>query len=126
MKIPIHSKMQPLEGNPFANLEIAGLPDDKTPASGSSPNEAHSKPSKLGEVILRRETAHRGGKTVIVIYGFNEKITKAQIAKLCQELKVKCGCGGKVIDRTIELQGELLERVREFFGKLGYRVRGEK
>lgn len=126
MKIPIHSKMQPLEGNPFANLEIAGLPEDKTPASTSSHNEANAKPSKLGEVILRRETAHRGGKTVIVIYGFDEKIPKEQIAKLCQELKVKCGCGGKVVDRTIELQGELLERTREFFSKQGFRVRGEK
>ena len=126
MKIPIHSKIQPLAGNPFANLEILGLPNEKGQKHPISSDPAPAKPSKLGEVILRRETAHRGGKTVIVIYGFHETIPKGQIEKLCKELKITCGCGGQVIDRTIELQGELLKRVRDFFEKQGYRVRGEK
>ncbi len=57
--------------NPFASLEIAGLPPGQaTPA----PSPAEPRPSKFGRVVLRREKAHRGGKTVIVIDDFAPNI----------------------------------------------------
>jgi translation initiation factor 1 len=43
---------------------------------------------------------------------------------LAQELKRACGTGGAVVDDTIELQGELRERVREFLTKKGIAVKG--
>jgi len=34
---------------------------------------------RLERVVLRRETAHRGGKTVIVVHDFPPQVSNAQI-----------------------------------------------
>src|SRR5688572_18415596 len=52
----------------FAGLDVPNLaagPD--AAASASAPSGA---PWKMGRVVLRRETAQRGGKTVIVVHDF--------------------------------------------------------
>ena len=71
---------------------------------------------------LRMEKKGRGGKTVTVVYDLphNETFLKA----LGQELKKACGTGGAVAGNTIELQGEMRERVREVLTKKGYLVKG--
>jgi translation initiation factor 1 len=71
---------------------------------------------------LRVEKAGRGGKTVTVLYDLprNAEFLKG----LSQELKRACGTGGAVVDDTIELQGELRDRVREFLAKKGIGVKG--
>jgi len=68
------------------------------------------------------EKAGRGGKTVTVVYDLprNTEFLRG----LAQELKRACGTGGAVVDDTIELQGELRERVREFLTKKGIAVKG--
>jgi translation initiation factor 1 len=48
----------------------------------------------------------------------------AFLKELCQELKRACGTGGAVADSTIELQGDLRERVRDVLLKKGYVVKG--
>ena len=48
---------------------------------------------KMGRVVLRREKAHRGGKTVIVIEGFGEHLGDEEIAGVGKRLRVGCGCG---------------------------------
>src|SRR4051812_18118352 len=55
---------------------------------------------KMGRVILRRETAHRGGKTVIVIHDFATHLPISIIEKIAQKLRQACGCGGTVRERT--------------------------
>ena len=40
------------------------------------------------------------------------------------ELKKVCGTGGAVADGTVELQGDLRERVRVFLAKKGFVVKG--
>jgi translation initiation factor 1 len=44
--------------------------------------------------------------------------------ELCQELKRACGTGGTVVEDTIELQGDLRDRVRDALAKRGYVVKG--
>jgi translation initiation factor 1 len=77
-----------------------------------------------GRVIakLRLEKKGRGGKTVTVVYDLpdNSEFLKG----LAQELKRACGTGGAVAENTIELQGDLRERVREYLGKKGFGVKG--
>jgi len=78
-------------------------------------------PSKL-VAKLRMEKKGRGGKTVTVIYDLPNN---AQFLKeLCGELKRACGTGGSVAEGTIELQGELRDRVRDVLAKKGYTVKG--
>jgi translation initiation factor 1 len=111
--------------NPFAALDAAGLPPgstvklSETPASSETP-----KPSKFGRVVLRREKAHRGGKTVIVIHDFAPNIGHAYLESLAGKLKAACGCGGTVKERTIEIQGDQPGRIRELLEAEGFRVAG--
>ena len=114
-------------GNPFAALDITGLPDPKPslpPAPEASRAPAVAKPSKFGRVVLRREKAHRGGKTVIVIHDFAPNISLAYIEALAGKLKVACGCGGTTRERMVEIQGDQPARIRELLEAEGFRVAG--
>ena len=104
----------------FAGLEIAGLRD----APAASPEPAAKRPEKRGRVVLRRETAHRGGKCVIVVDGFDPALDPACIEALAKRLRAACGCGGAVKERAIELQGEQAARAREILAAEGFRVAG--
>ena len=109
--------------NPFASLHIAGLPPGPAgPAPAASPPAARK--AKLGRVVLRRETAHRGGKVVIVIDDFAPHIGLAAIEELGRRLRNACGCGGTIRERRIELQGNQAGRIRAFLEDEGFKVAG--
>jgi len=46
------------------------------------------------------------------------------VKELCQELKRACGTGGAVVDGTVQLQGDLRERIRAFLLEKGIAVKG--
>ncbi len=71
---------------------------------------------------LRMEKAGRGGKTVTVVFGL--PANAAFLADLCQELKRTCGTGGTVVDGTVQLQGDLRERVRAVLAAKHFTVKG--
>lgn len=71
---------------------------------------------------LRVEKQGRGGKTVTVVYDLPQN--EAFLKELGQELKRACGTGGAVTETTIELQGDLRDRVRELLTKRGWTVKG--
>ena len=71
---------------------------------------------------LRMEKKGRGGKTVSVVYDLPRN--DVFLRELCQELKRACGTGGTVQDDTIELQGDLRDRIRACLTKRGYTVKG--
>ena len=106
---------------PFAGLNISNLPASETPEAAADP-----KPQlwKLGRVVLRRETAHRGGRTVIVVHDFASHLPISVIEKIAKQLRAACGCGGTVKDRTIEIQGDQTARVRAVLEAEGFHVAG--
>ena len=71
---------------------------------------------------LRMEKKGRGGKTVTVVYDLPNN--EAFLKELAQELKRACGTGGAVAENTVELQGDLRDRVREYLCKKGWQVKG--
>ena len=77
-----------------------------------------------GRIIakLRMEKKGRGGKTVTVVFDLPRN--DAFLKTLSQELKKACGTGGAIADDTIELQGDMRDRVRETLTKKGYIVKG--
>jgi translation initiation factor 1 len=77
-----------------------------------------------GKVVakLRMEKKGRGGKTVTVVYDLPDN--EAFLKELAQELKRACGTGGAVADNTVELQGDLRDRVRDHLIKKGWQVKG--
>jgi translation initiation factor 1 len=71
---------------------------------------------------LRVEKAGRGGKTVTVVFGLPHNA--AFLKELCQNLKRECGTGGAVVDATVQLQGDLRERIRDALLARGIVVTG--
>jgi translation initiation factor 1 len=109
--------------NPFAALDGTGLAPGPATPPPPDPKEP-PKPSKYGRVVLRREKAHRGGKTVIVVHDFAPNISYAYIESLAGKLKATCGCGGTTRERTIEIQGDQPARIRALLEQEGFRVAG--
>ena len=118
---PISQEPQPELNNPFADLRVDGLsPGPEAPDPVKPPAR---KPGR-GRVVLRRETAHRGGKTVIVVHDFAPSIPMSLIEDLARKLRNACGCGGTTRQRAIELQGNQVARIRSLLEEEGFRVAG--
>lgn len=83
-----------------------------------------SRPSPPGKIVakLRLEKKGRGGKSVTVVAGLPRNA--AFLKELCQELKRTCGTGGSVSEDTIELQGDLRDRVRAYLLTKAFVVKG--
>jgi translation initiation factor 1 len=71
---------------------------------------------------MRIEKAGHGGKTVTVVHGLPRNA--AFLKELCQDLKRACGTGGAVVDGTVQLQGDLRERIRSALNDRGIAVKG--
>lgn len=119
-----------LRQNPFANLPaLPGAPArPESPAAASAhppaapavrPPARSATPSR-GRVELRRCTAGRGGKTVTVASGFTG-IGLPELEDLAKALKARCGTGGTVKDRTIELQGDHRPEASRLLAERGFR-----
>jgi len=129
-----------LQHNPFAMLgEVEALKDlPKAPepakktevaSSGLRPpgqQVVRATPKSRGRLILRRETKDRGGKVVVVVYGFAELpgANAVMIANLAKELKGKLGCGGSFDRQEIVLQGDRCAAVCALLEEQGFRVDG--
>ena len=109
--------------NPFAGLVATGLPPGREAPNPAEPSRP-APPSKFGRVVLRRETAHRGGKAVLVVDDFATNISLAFIDDLSRRLRKALGCGGTTRGRLIELQGEHAEKTRALLEAEGFRVAG--
>jgi translation initiation factor 1 len=77
-------------------------------------------------VTLQRETAHRGGKTVIVIKDFATHLPISVIETIAKRVRAACGCGGTMKDKRIEIQGDQAARVRAVLEAEGFEVKGLK
>jgi translation initiation factor 1 len=119
-RIDISGQQSALQ-SPFAALQLEGLPD--APAQPER-EIAVAAPTKMGRVVLRREKAQRGGKTVVVVSDFEDRISHAEIEDLAKKARQACGCGGTVRGREIELQGDNAPKIRAYFEGAGFRVAG--
>jgi translation initiation factor 1 len=97
-----------------------GWPADNCRCSRSDQTDA-AVPSRV-VAKLRVEKKGRAGKRVTVVYDLPRNA--AFLKELCQELKRACGTGGAVVDDTIEVQGDLRNRVREMLQRRGMLVKG--
>jgi len=116
-KIPVSAEQSPLQ-NPFAALEIQGLPD------GPEPSEKPAEKKRRHRIVLRREKSDRGGKTVVVVSQLPTHLSPPEIEILAKRARKALGCGGAVKGREIEIQGDQPERVRAYFEKEGFQVGG--
>jgi translation initiation factor 1 len=108
--------------SPFAALKNVELPP--VPAARPSPNRisvASTVPKKdRGRVDIKRQTAHRGGKTVTVVSGFLG-MSLAEKERLATEIQKACGAGGTVKGGQIEIQGDKRVEVARILTNAGFR-----
>lgn len=101
------------------------------PRSAAPPATEKPKTRSLGRLLLRRETKHRGGKTVVVISGFSALGMSGvglanRLRDVEKHLKNRLGCGGAhdVATAEILIQGDRPEAIAELLRDLGYTVAG--
>ena len=115
---------QGLTQNPFANLNLEGLPAGPSTPLSTSPAPAESKRGKpnknRGRVDIIRSTAHRGGKTVTVVSGF-VGIGLPEKEQLAKQMQKVCGTGGTVKEGRIEIQGDRREEIARILTVAGFR-----
>jgi translation initiation factor 1 len=104
--------------NPFAELSSAGLP--AAPAVPPPTTAVASPPKNRGRVDIRRETAHRGGKTVTVVSGL-VGIGLPEKEHLAKKIQQVCGTGGTVKEGRIEIQGDRREEAAQVLQAAGFR-----
>jgi translation initiation factor 1 len=83
----------------------------KCPPADVPPGKQHLK--------IRLEKRKKG-KLVTVVTGFD--CSSHQLQETLTALKSKCGAGGTIAERTIELQGDHTQRVPELLKERGYRL----
>ena len=104
---------------------LASIPTGPLPPALEKPVSVEAeKPRRLGRVVLRRETAHRGGRTVIVVHNFPPSVTAHALEDIARKLRHALGTGGTVRDRTIEMQGDQPGKIRAFLEGAGFQVAG--
>ena len=140
-KVDVERPAAPLQHNPFAMLgeldalkDLPPAPEPEKPAPLAEPSKPAKPPKPVipkgsrGRLILRREKKDRGGKVVVVIYGFTELpgANSVMIGNMAKELKGKLGCGGSFDRQEIVLQGDRAAAVSALLEELGFRVDGVK
>ena len=115
-------------GGAFDKVNLPDLPEAKPAPAIASPIDPASPQTvwKMGRVVLRRETAHRGGKTVIVIHDFATHLPASVIETIAKKVRAACGCGGTVKGRTVEIQGDQPVKIRAVLEAEGFQVAGIK
>lgn len=71
---------------------------------------------------LRIEKNGRGGKTVSVIYNLPDH--PPYFKELLKKLKNLCATGGALKESELEIQGDHLEKIRNYLKNLGFQVKG--
>ncbi len=84
--------------------------------------EVTSKKENLNEgskINISKQKKGKKGKTITLIRGLG--ITDDMLLKeLLKKIKVFCGTGGTLIDRNIQLQGDMVSKSIEFLRKEGF------
>lgn len=84
-------------------------------------NVLNKNPAKSKKINIHKEKKGKRGKIITVISGIS-KDNSYEYLKLFKNLKIFCGTGGKLNDESIQLQGDMEEKVKIFLRKEGYQI----
>jgi translation initiation factor 1 len=109
-----------LRTSPFASLDLGPLREGPNlpPPTSLAPTKEPTE-----RLLLRRSTAHRGGKTVLVLEGFSPAWNAAKLDDLLRKLKASLGCGGQLNGRTLEIQGDQPNRLIPLLESRGFTIK---
>lgn len=131
-RISTNGERGPLRQSPFSGLDRLVFPEEVAEGSAfasaggeeSSEALARSKGAQAGKsrerVDIIRQTAHRGGKTVLVVTNF-VGVGRLEREALARKMRKVAGVGGTVKDGNIEIQGDRREQVAAVLKEAGFR-----
>jgi translation initiation factor 1 len=96
--------------------DLPAGPEESTPVKTSKRGQ---KNTSRGRVDIIRQTAHRGGKAVIVVKNFTG-IGLPEKKELAKMMRKACGVGGTVKDGCIEIQGDNRDEVARILTEAGF------
>ena len=76
--------------------------------------------NKRSKINISKQKKGKKGKTVTLIRGLGAE-DEILLKELLKKIKVFCGTGGTLIDRNIQLQGDMVSKSIEFLRKEGFR-----
>ena len=74
---------------------------------------------KISKINISKQKKGKKGKTITLIKGLSIK-NETEVKELLKKMKVFCGTGGTVIDKDIQLQGDMVNKSMEFLRKEGF------
>ena len=75
--------------------------------------------NKRSKINISKQKKGKKGKTVTLIRGLGSE-DEIVLKELLKKIKVFCGTGGTLIDRNIQLQGDMVSISIEFLLKVGF------
>ena len=75
--------------------------------------------NKRSKINISKQKKGKKGKTVTLIRGLGTQ-DEIFLKELLKKIKVFCGTGGTIIDRNIQLQGDMVSKSIEFLRKEGF------
>tara|TARA_Y100001970_G_scaffold154425_1_gene189246 strand:+ start:27733 stop:28041 length:309 start_codon:yes stop_codon:yes gene_type:complete len=84
-------------------------------------NEMKNDINKCSKIYVYKQKKGKKGKTVTIITGFTSD-TILEAKSFLKKLKIFCGTGGKFSDKDLQLQGDLVDKVKDFLRKENYNV----
>ena len=75
--------------------------------------------NKRSKINISKQKKGKKGKTVTLIRGLGAE-DEILLKELLKKIKVFCGTGGTLIDRNIQLQGDMVSKSIEFLRKEGF------
>ena len=75
--------------------------------------------NKRSKINISKQKKGKKGKTITLIRGLGTE-DEILLKELLKKIKVFCGTGGTLIDRNIQLHGDMVSKSIEFLRKEGF------
>ena len=76
---------------------------------------------KLSKINVYKQKKGKKGKIVTIISGLNIE-NKIEAKSFFKNLKIYCGTGGTCDEKIFQLQGDLVDKVKDFLRKENYQI----
>ena len=84
-------------------------------------NEIKKNIKQFNKITVYKQKKGKKGKTVTIISGLNmENLIEAK--SFLKRLKIFCGTGGKLSNKDFQLQGDLVDKVKDFLHEENYQI----
>lgn len=111
----------PLENNPFGNLDLGNLPDSPTAKAEIAQSKPKETKKNRGRVDVVRQRSAGGGGWMTVAKNFIG-ISQEEKNDLKKRIQKRCGVGGSVKEGRIEIQGDKRDDMKAVLEAAGFRV----